>query len=172
MPFITIKCQIFTYLMIWQDEKIYSSKLAEMFVHLPLQAERKLNTSQINCKDNGCNAGVSHWKLMKTLSYLHSSLKKLTKERKTKIYLGNLPSPLAILRISQGEEGVIWTAGSWRRADFGWWPGSITAQFPYVWQFETPPLWVLSKKSGLGKQLETEEEEWLNTALHVPLFHC
>lgn len=66
MPFITIKCQIFTYLMIWQDEKIYSSKLAEMFVRFPLQAERELNTSQVNCKDNGCNAGISHWKLKKT----------------------------------------------------------------------------------------------------------
>lgn len=68
--------------MMWQDEKIRSSKLAEMFVHLPLQAERELNTSQDNCKDSGCTAGTSHWKLKKTPSYLHSSLEEASKTEK------------------------------------------------------------------------------------------
>lgn len=53
------------------DRKITSSKLAEIFVSLLLQAVRGLNTSQVNCQDNSYLAGMPHWKLKKTLSHTH-----------------------------------------------------------------------------------------------------
>lgn len=60
-------------------------KLAERFVHLPLQSERELKVSQVNCQNKGYTAGMPHQNCRKYSlileTYFHCCLEEAKRKR-------------------------------------------------------------------------------------------